>query len=86
MVDFLCAERYNYLNMRIQVTVKPGAKVEKIVESGDGLVVYLHARAHDNEANAGLIKILAKYYKVAKNQVEIVNGTKNHHKVVEILK
>ncbi|MDO4753328.1 MAG: DUF167 domain-containing protein [Candidatus Saccharibacteria bacterium] len=72
--------------MNIEVTVKPGAKQEKVVGSDYGLVVYLHARAHDGEANEALIKILADYYKVSKSCVEIIKGTKNRHKVVEIIK
>ncbi len=73
--------------MIIQVTVKPGAKNEKIVagDSDSDLTVYLHARAHDGEANEALVKVLAKYYGVSKSQVTILRGTKNHHKVVEIL-
>lgn len=72
--------------MNVQVTVKPGAKQEKIVESSDGLVVYLHARAHDGEANVALVKALANYYGVSKSCVEIVRGQKSHQKMVEILK
>lgn len=71
--------------MKIQVTVKPGTKQEKIVSDGENLTVYLHARAHDGEANKSLIKALADYYGVAKGQVIIVRGQKSHHKVVEIL-
>ncbi len=72
--------------MKIQVTVKPGAKNEKIVDSGDGLIVYLHARAHDGEANAALIKVLAEYYGVSKGQVGIIKGIKSKQKLVEIKK
>ena len=72
--------------MNIQVTVKPGAKVEKIVESDDGLTVYLHARAHDGEANAALVKILSDYYDVSKSCITILRGQKSHQKVVEVLK
>ncbi|MBQ3293292.1 DUF167 domain-containing protein [Candidatus Saccharibacteria bacterium] len=71
--------------MNIQVTVKPGAKVEKIVESDDGLTVYLHARAHDGEANAALVKILSDYYDVSKSCITILRGQKSHQKVVEIV-
>ena len=71
--------------MKIQVTVKPGAKTQKIVESDEGLVVYLHARAHDGEANTALVKALADYYDVSKSQVEIIRGQKSHQKVVEII-
>ena len=72
--------------MNIQVIVKPGAKNQKVVVSDDGLVVYLHARAHDGEANAALIKALADYYEVSKSCVTILRGQKSHQKVVEILK
>ncbi|MBR3169608.1 DUF167 domain-containing protein [Candidatus Saccharibacteria bacterium] len=72
--------------MKIQVTVKPGAKNEKIVTSGDGLIVYLHARAHDGEANAALIKVLAEYYGVSKGQVTIIRGVKSKQKLIEIEK
>ena len=72
--------------MKIQVVVKPGVKQEKIMPSDDGLVVYLHARAHDGEANTALIKVLADYYGVSKSQVEILRGQKSHQKLVEIIK
>ena len=70
--------------MIIQVTVKPGAKNEKIVVSDDGLIIYLHARAHDGEANAVLLEVLADYYRVSKSQIEIKRGQKSHQKLVEI--
>ena len=73
--------------MNIQVTVKPGAKCQKIVVSDDGsLVVYLHARAHDGEANVALIRALSDYYGVSKSCIEILKGQKSHQKVVEIIK
>ena len=72
--------------MNIQVTVKPGAKQEKIVKSNDGLTVYLHARAHDGEANKALVRALADYYGVSKSCVLILRGQKSHQKVVEITK
>lgn len=70
--------------MLFQVIVKPGAKQEKIVATDEGLTVYLHARAHDGEANVALIKALADYYGVSKSCVEIKRGQKSHQKVVEI--
>lgn len=72
--------------MNVQVTVKPGAKYEKIVVSDDGsLVVYLHARAHDGEANVALIRALSDYYGVSKSCIEILRGQKSHQKVVKII-
>lgn len=72
--------------MKIQVMVKPGAKNEKILESDDGLVVYLHARAHDGEANVALVKVLSDYYGVSKSCVKILRGQKSHQKMVEIIR
>ncbi|MBQ3441594.1 DUF167 domain-containing protein [Candidatus Saccharibacteria bacterium] len=77
----------NVQAVQIAVTVKPGAKVQKIVSDDDGgLTVYLHARAHDGEANVALIKALADYYGVSKSCVEILRGQKSRRKVVLILK
>lgn len=70
--------------MNVQVTVKPGAKQEKVVSDGDGLIVYLHARAHDGEANAALVKALSDYYGVSKTSVKIARGAKSKQKMVKI--
>lgn len=66
------------------VFVKPGSSQEKIVESADGeITVYLHAGAHDGEANTALIKILSKYFKVPKTSIAITHGAHSRHKVIE---
>ncbi len=71
--------------MKIAVRVKPGSSQEKVVSADDGsLTVYCHARAHDGEANAAVVRLLAEYYGVAKSSVQIVRGTKGRDKVVEI--
>ena len=72
--------------MKVNIAVKPGAKQEKIIESENGLIVYLHARAHDGEANLALLKALSDYYGVPKSCIEIIRGQKSHQKMVEILK
>lgn len=72
--------------MMIQVIVKPGAKRSAVEETSEGLIVRLHEKAHDNEANEGLIKILSEYYDVSKGQVIIQKGMKSRHKLVEIVK
>ena len=54
--------------------------------SEDEIAVYLREKPHDGEANGSLIKILAKYYDVAKSCVVIKKGQKSHQKVVEIIK
>ena len=71
--------------MIIAVRVKPGAKgalgVEKV---GETYVVRLKEKAHDGEANEGLVRVLAEYFGVAKSHVTIVGGAKSHLKKVEI--
>ena len=81
--------------MKYTVTVKPGSSQEKIVESSENsgtrengktdgsLTVYLHARPHGGEANAALVQLLAKYFKVPKTSIKILRGEKAHTKVIE---
>lgn len=72
--------------MKYNIIVKPGASQEKVVLSDDGvLTVYLRAKPHDGEANAALVKILSKYFDVAKSRIEIVGGAKSRNKVVEVI-
>ena len=71
--------------MQYVVQVKPGSSQEKITEVENGeLIVYLHARAHDGEANEALIRFLAKYFKVPKTNIKILRGMHSRKKVVEL--
>ena len=71
--------------MRISVRVKPGAKGEEHLEKqADGsFVAFIHARAHDGEANQALIKLVSDSFKVAKTQISIVSGAKSRQKTLE---
>ena len=69
--------------MKYTVTVKPGSSQEKIVENGEYLTVYLHARPHGGEANAALVQVLSKHFKVPKTSIKILRGEKSHTKVIE---
>lgn len=71
--------------MRYQIKVKPGSSQEKIVEEGEGLTIYLRAKPHDGEANAALVKVLSKYFGVAKSRITIIGGQKSRQKLIEIL-
>ena len=71
--------------MHISVKVKPRSSQEKIeVIDKDSLVVWLKNPPVENQANLGLIKLLAKYFKVAKTQIKIIRGEKSKNKIVEI--
>ena len=66
--------------------VKPGTSQEKVIVTEDGtLVVYLRAKAHDGEANKALMKVLSKYFGVAKSRIEIVQGQNSRKKVIEVV-
>lgn len=70
---------------RISVKVKPGCKqASRLEKQEDGsYVAFLHARAHDGEANTELMKLLSKELGVAKTQLTIVSGTKGRDKIIE---
>ena len=72
--------------MRISVRVKPGtkglARLEK--QPGGGYIAFLHARAHDGEANKALLELISGEFKVPKTQIEIVAGAKSRDKIIEM--
>lgn len=71
--------------MRYEIFVKPGSKKGPLVEeTAEGLTVFIPEKAHDGEANAALVKLLAKHFKVSKSQIEIIRGNHSHHKLVEV--
>ena len=53
--------------MRISVRVKPGTKgVTRLERQEDGsYIAFLHARAHDGEANKALIELISDEFHVA---------------------
>ena len=72
--------------MLVNVVVKPGSSKGPLVKEGnDGVIVFLRERAHDGEANEALVKVLAKYYGVAKNCIMIKSGIKTKKKLVNIM-
>ena len=72
--------------MRISVRVKPGTKgATRLERQEDGsYVAFLHARAHDGEANKALLELLSDEFKVPKTQIEIVAGAKSRDKVIAL--
>ena len=71
--------------MRITVRVKPGIKgATRLERQEDGsYVAFLHARAHDGEANKELFELVSKEFKVAKTQLELASGAKSRDKVIK---
>jgi uncharacterized protein (TIGR00251 family) len=71
--------------MRIYVRVIPRSSRNEIIEIGkDEYRVKITAPPVNEEANDMLIKVLAKYFGVAKNSVEIVGGKSAKIKMVDV--
>lgn len=67
------------------VRVVPRASKSEIVGETDGaLKIRISAPPVDDAANAELIKILAKHFKVAKSAIEILKGQTSKTKLVKI--
>ena len=65
--------------------VKPGSSKGPLVEAnGESYTVYVQQRAVDGQANAGVIALLSKHFKVAKSRIEIVRGHSSRTKIVQI--
>jgi len=71
--------------MIITVKVKPGSKkgdkLEKLED--ESFVAYLRARAHDGEANAALLELLADEFNVSKTSIKIKSGATSRVKHIE---
>lgn len=69
----------------ITVQVKPNSSQQKILIEPDGsLKVYLKSAAIEGKANAELIKLLSKQFKVPQSQIMIKSGVSAKLKLVEI--
>lgn len=69
----------------ILIKVIPRSSQTKIVEeSKNYLKIKLTSAPTKGRANAELIKLLAKKYKVSKSQIEIIKGLTSKEKLVRI--
>jgi uncharacterized protein (TIGR00251 family) len=69
----------------LQLVIQPKASRDQLVGlHGDEFKVAITAPPVDGQANSHLVKYLAKQFKVAKGQVQIVRGELGRHKTVAI--
>ncbi len=67
----------------IQVKVKPNARVSELVAQEDGtFAASIKAQPVDGKANAELVGLVAKHFKVAKSSVTIKSGAGGRMKLV----
>jgi uncharacterized protein (TIGR00251 family) len=66
--------------------VRPNSrKSPPVVETADGLVVCVRAKAVDDAANKELVETLAEHFGVPKTRVVIRRGGTSRHKTIEII-
>ena len=70
--------------MQISVRVKPGVKgATRLEKQEDGsFTAFLHARAHDGEANKALIELISDEFSVPKTSIEITSGAHSRDKKI----
>ena len=73
------------MRQTITLYVQPGAKQTGCAGYFAGKIkIKLQAQAQDNKANQELIVFLAKKLNIPKNNLTIIQGLTNRHKVVNI--
>jgi len=70
--------------MKLNIKVIPKAKENKIIQEPNILKVYLTQVPEKGKANAKLIAMLAKYFKLPKSEIIIAQGQKSHYKTIDI--
>jgi len=71
--------------MKVSVKVQPKASKNDVIDNKDGsFKVYLKSAPTDGKANKELIALLADYFKVKKQGINIITGKTSRKKIVEI--
>ncbi len=71
--------------MKYNIKIIPKSSKTKIVEQKDDfLKIKLKAVPEKGKANTELIKFLAKYFKTAQSNINIIKGGTSRNKIVEI--
>lgn len=72
--------------MKFQVRVKPNSSEPKIEEFGaNRYLVYVEARAEDNEANIEMLKMMGRHLGIPSTKLRIVSGATSKDKTVEVV-
>lgn len=81
----MAAVRLEGVLLKLDLLIQPKASRDQIQGlHGDELKVAITAPPVDGQANSHLIKYLAKQFKVAKGQIQIVRGELGRHKSITI--
>jgi uncharacterized protein len=76
---------HQVFNMRLTVKVIPGASRDEVVGMlGDALKVKVRAQPERGKANAAVVALLAKYFAISENDIEVCAGHTSRLKQVDI--
>lgn len=82
---FIFVSRSIIQTMKIFVKAKPGAKKEKIEESGkNNFTISVKEPADKGRANKSVIKALAAHFGIAPSRIRILSGHASRHKILEV--
>lgn len=76
--------------LRVRVRLQPAGRADQVlglVDGADGLAalkVSVTSPPEDGKANAALIKLLAKEWKLAKTKLEVIQGQTSRNKVLSL--
>jgi len=71
--------------MRILVKVAPRASKNEVIKiDAENFKIRTTAPALDGRANEAVIKLIAKYFGVAKSRIKIVQGVIGRNKIIQI--
>ena len=71
--------------MMISVKVKTNAKKNDVIcISNDTFEVKTTTTPENGKANKSVVELLSQYFKVSKNSIVILKGSRSHNKIIEI--
>lgn len=71
--------------MKIEVSVKAGAKKTGVEKQTDGFyIVTVKEPAREGKANEAVVKALAEYFDIPKSAVTLIRGSSARRKLFEI--
>ncbi len=68
----------------VEIRVVTNSEKEEVKQENNYLKVKVKAKPIEGEANKAVVKLLAKYFNVTENRVEITCGAKSKKKKIEI--
>jgi len=73
--------------MLIKVKVFPNSKKEEIIKkSEDSFEIKVKAKPIKGEANRGVVRVLAPYFKIPESKIRLIKGFKQRNKIFKITK